>query len=163
MHRQIAAVLASVLILLASAVPARAQQTTATFAGIVTDKQGGVLPGVDVELTNEGTSAVVRQVTSATGEFLFTYVPVGSYSLKISLAGFKSFSSLNIPLGAAQNVRRTFSLRLARSSRASRSPARRRSWTPRRRSSGGVLKRSKSRIFRWPTAISPTSSTSPPA
>jgi hypothetical protein len=49
MHRLIAAVCGSVLIVLASAAPARAQQTTATFAGIVTDKQGGVLPGVDVE------------------------------------------------------------------------------------------------------------------
>jgi outer membrane receptor protein involved in Fe transport len=41
-----------------------AQRTTATFAGIVSDTSGGVLPGTDVELSNEGTGIVERQVTS---------------------------------------------------------------------------------------------------
>jgi len=71
---------------------ASAQRTTATFAGIVADSSGAVLPGAEVQLINEGTSATVQQVTGETGEFLFDYVPVGTYTLKIGLPGFKTGS-----------------------------------------------------------------------
>src|SRR5262249_51964955 len=87
-----------------------AQRTTATFAGIVTDPSSAVLPGATVQLVNEGTNAVTEKVTGETGEFLFDYVPVGTYTLKISLAGFRTYESRGIPLGAAQNVRRTYTL-----------------------------------------------------
>src|SRR5262245_25945998 len=87
-----------------------AQRTTATFAGIVTDPTSAVLPGASVQLINEGTNAVTEKVTGETGEFLFDYVPVGAYTLKISLPGFRTYEGRAIPLGAAQNVRRTYSL-----------------------------------------------------
>jgi hypothetical protein len=99
-------------LLLAFAVPmwSLAQRTTATFAGIVTDPSGAVLPGVEVHLTNEGTSAAMQQISNETGEFIFNFVPVGNYTLKLVLPGFKTYESKNIPLGAAQNVRKTYSL-----------------------------------------------------
>ena len=81
-----------------------AQRTTATFAGIVTDLSSAVLPGASVQLINEGTNAVTEKVTGETGEFLFDYVPVGTYTLKISLPGFKTYESRAIPLGAAQST-----------------------------------------------------------
>jgi len=101
----------TVVVMLFSLVPrAAAQRTTATFAGIVTDPSGGVLPGTDVELTNEGTGIVERQVTSVTGEFIFNYVPGGTYTLTITLSGFRTNRTSGIVLGAAQNLRRTFQL-----------------------------------------------------
>jgi len=84
------------------------QRTTATFAGIVTDSSGAVLPGADIQLVNEGTSALIQRITSETGEFVLDYVPVGTYTLKIVMPGFKIYESRGIPLGAAQNVRRTY-------------------------------------------------------
>ena len=86
------------------------QGTTARFAGIVQDSTGAVLPGVEAALTNEGTANVLHGLTNETGEFLFDFVPPGTYTLKLSLAGFKVFESRAIPLGAAQNVRRTYTL-----------------------------------------------------
>ena len=83
-----------------------AQRTTATFAGIVQDSTGAVLPGVDASLTNEGTSVALHAVTNETGEFLIDFVPPGTYTLKLSLPGFKGYESRSIPLGAAQSVRR---------------------------------------------------------
>ncbi len=71
-------VLTLVVMLFTLVPPAAAQRTTATFAGIVVDTSGGVLPGADVALTNEDTGIVERQVTSTTGEFIFNYVPGGS-------------------------------------------------------------------------------------
>jgi hypothetical protein len=110
MRRPFAGSLAVAVLLLASGAPAWAQRTTATFAGIVVDTSGGILPGADVELTNEETGIVERQVTSATGEFIFNYVPGGTYTLALSIAGFKTHTSKGISLGAAQTVRRRFEL-----------------------------------------------------
>src|SRR5438093_7805028 len=87
-----------------------AQRTTATFAGIVQDPSGAVLPGVEASLVNEGTSAVLQSVTNETGEFLIDFVPPGTYTLKLALPGFKAYESRGIPLGAAQSVRRTYTL-----------------------------------------------------
>ena len=84
------------------------QRTDATFAGVVTDPTGAVLPGAQIQMTNDGTAAVVQQVTGETGEFRFDFLPVGSYTLKIVMPGFRTYESRGIPLGAAQNVRRTY-------------------------------------------------------
>src|SRR5215510_5244460 len=86
------------------------QRTTATFAGIVSDRTGAVLPGADVNLINEGTSATLTQITGETGEFIFPFVSVGTYTLRIAMPGFKTYESRGMTLGGAQNVRRTFVL-----------------------------------------------------
>src|SRR5262245_16121296 len=107
--------LIGVMVVLLSIAPANfssAQQTTATFAGVVADPTGAVLPGAEIQLVNEGTAAVLQQITNETGEFIFNYVPVGTYTLKIALPGFKGYESRSIPLSAAQNVRRTFVLQV---------------------------------------------------
>src|SRR5262249_51151037 len=82
----------------------------ATFAGIVQDPTSAVLPGVEASLVNEGTSAVLQTVTNETGEFLIDFVPPGTYTLKLALPGFRTYESRGIPLGAAQRVRRTYTL-----------------------------------------------------
>src|SRR5262245_57000582 len=112
MHFNICKVLTLFLVLIATASLSLAQQTTATFAGLVTDATSAVLPGADVQLINEGTSAALQQLTSETGEFIFNYIPVGTYTLKIALPGFKGYEGRSIPLSAAQNVRRTFVLQV---------------------------------------------------
>jgi len=52
----------------------------------------------------------MQKVSNETGEFIFDFVPVGSYTLRIVMPGFKSYESKGIPLGAAQNVRKTYTL-----------------------------------------------------
>jgi hypothetical protein len=89
-----------------------AQVTTATFYGIVTDPTGAAVPSANITLTNTGTQANYTRTTDATGEFGFTFVPVGSYTLRIEAAGFKVFEGRDINLGAAQNIRRTFNLEI---------------------------------------------------
>lgn len=99
-----------ILVLLAMANVAPAQRTTATFAGIIQDSSGAVLPGAEASLINEGTSAAMQRVTNETGEFLFDFVPAGTYTLRLGLPGFKTYESRGIPLGAAQSVRRIYTL-----------------------------------------------------
>ena len=112
MYRLLAVSFAAALLLVGSATLAWAQRTTATFQGIVVDSTGALLPGADVALTNEGTGIVERQVTSATGEFQFNYVPGGTYTVFITIPGFRSYTGKGIVLGAAQDVRQRFQLEI---------------------------------------------------
>src|SRR5262245_36210685 len=91
---------------------ARAQVTTATFYGIVNDPSGAAVAGATVTMTREGTSAISTKITDETGEFVFNFMPIGFYTLKIELHGFKTFESRGMELLAAQNIRRSFTLEL---------------------------------------------------
>src|SRR5262245_59346117 len=77
-------------VVLIFAVPARAQFDSAQVSGVVQDTTGGVLPGVDVTLTNAGTGIERQAVTNAAGLYTFPNVPVGEYRITTALAGFKS-------------------------------------------------------------------------
>jgi len=89
---------------------AGAQVTTATFYGNVSDSSGAVIPGVSVTIVHQGTSATFTKVTDETGEFAFTFLPAGGYTVTIELPGFKTHVSKDFSLGAAQAVRRSFVL-----------------------------------------------------
>src|SRR5215813_5523209 len=110
MRGQAAKIALGTLLILLMAGVSYGQRTTATFTGIVTDSSGAVLPGAEVQMINEGTAAATQQLTSETGEFLFDFVPAGIYTLKILMPGFKTYESRSMPLAAAQNVRRTYTL-----------------------------------------------------
>jgi len=112
MRQQINVILAFLAsIVLVGAAPAAAQRTTATLAGLVVDTSGGALPGATIELVNEDTAVPEQpQVSGATGEFVFNYVPVGKYTLTISLSGFKIHKSTGVQLSAAQNARQRYQL-----------------------------------------------------
>jgi len=94
----------------ASVLQAMPQVTTATFYGIVTDPSQAVLPGASISMTHVGTAATTTKISDERGEFAFTFLPSGTYILRIELPGFKSYVSSGFELGAAQNVRRTFAL-----------------------------------------------------
>ena len=98
-----------------------AQVTTATLYGIVVDPSGGVIPGAAAELTSEGTGAIYRRESDVNGEFGFTFIPAGSYRLRVGSDGFKTLQEVEIGLGAGQNVRRTFQLEVGERHRDHRS------------------------------------------
>jgi hypothetical protein len=100
------------LLLLIVALPVNAQVTTATFHGTVSDGSGAVIPGASVTLINENTSAVQETVTGELGEFVFNFVNVGRYTIRIALPGFRTSETTNMELGAGQSVRRTFTLQV---------------------------------------------------
>lgn len=80
-------VLVAIVVLIA--LPARAQVVTGTISGTVEDPSGAVVSGATVILTNEGTHAAQQAITTATGAFRFTLLPIGHYDLEISKAGFR--------------------------------------------------------------------------
>jgi hypothetical protein len=63
---------------------------TATLSGVVTDKDGGVIPGATVTVTNPATGEKLNGVTNANGGYSFPGLVAGAYKVTISLTGFKT-------------------------------------------------------------------------
>jgi outer membrane receptor protein involved in Fe transport len=89
---------------------AKGQANTATFYGTVTDPSGAAVPGATVTLTERNTQAKITKNTGVTGDFAFTFVPVGVYDLTIVAQGFKTYVNSRISLGAGQQTRQTIAL-----------------------------------------------------
>src|SRR5436853_2358803 len=68
-------------------------QGTGDIVGRVTDTSGGVLPAVTVTAENVATKISRTTVTSDTGDYTFTLLPIGSYSVKIELSGFQTVNA----------------------------------------------------------------------
>jgi len=86
MRRVLTAALLVALVFMAS--PAMAQTTNGVISGIISDAQGGVLPGVTVTGRNPDTGLTRTVVTEADGRFRLAALPPGRYELKAELAGF---------------------------------------------------------------------------
>ena len=92
-------------LLLPAARFASAQSTTADITGTVTDATGASLPHATVTLTNLGTKEVRTAQTTDAGDYTFTQLGPGNYSIQVSQPGFKSFSIPNIALSASDRAR----------------------------------------------------------
>jgi hypothetical protein len=91
-------------------VPPLYGQNTAEIRGAVTDSTGAVLPGVSVTLTNEGGGQERRQVTDASGNFVFATLTNGNYVVKAELPGFKTQIRDRITLQSGQRLNIDLSL-----------------------------------------------------
>jgi outer membrane receptor protein involved in Fe transport len=97
-------------IALLSSLPAAAQVTTATYYGTVVDPSGSRIPGANVSFVHNETGAVTTKSADSGGEFSFDFLRVGTYTIRIEAAGFKTFAATDVELAAAQTVRQTFTL-----------------------------------------------------
>ena len=97
-------VFACLLVLIVGvAVEGRAQGFQGGIRGAVKDS-GGVIPGAEVTLTNQGTSLSRSTTTTAAGEYSFPNLAPGTYRLKIVLQGYKAYAQESIPVGTQQFI-----------------------------------------------------------
>ena len=82
------------------AVPAAAQTTSASVVGAVADPQGGVLAGATVTLTSRTQGNSFSATTDKEGRFAFPIVRPDTYSLKVTLDGFKTLEQTNVVVNA---------------------------------------------------------------
>src|SRR5262245_32424820 len=94
----------SVFLFLTATSTLSAQVTTATLYGVVRDSTASSLPGALVSVTNQGTGFSREAVTDVSGEFAFTALPSGRYTLRIELQGFKTYTNDALELLAGQTV-----------------------------------------------------------
>jgi Carboxypeptidase regulatory-like domain len=78
----------------------RAQTTSASVSGSVQDSQGLILPGVTVTITSRTQGNVLTAVTDEGGRFVFPIVRPDTYSLQVTLQGFKTLERTNLVVNA---------------------------------------------------------------
>src|SRR5687768_17173862 len=61
-----------------------------SLSGIVVDGAGGVIPGASVAVRNNATGESFDAVTNAAGTFSFPAIAVGTYTVTVTLQGFKT-------------------------------------------------------------------------
>ncbi|HKV48450.1 MAG TPA: carboxypeptidase regulatory-like domain-containing protein [Candidatus Acidoferrales bacterium] len=104
LFKRVAAIAVVVLLFAVCAQISKAQDT-ADVVGTVTDASGAIIPGATVTLTNIGTNVQQTTQTSGTGDYVFTLLQVGTYSIKVEAKGFKAFVAPNVNLSAGDRAR----------------------------------------------------------
>ena len=77
------------LAILTLAAPLSAQTTFANITGTVTDSTGAVIPGAKIVVTNTESNYVYNAESNDSGNFTFSQLLQGSYTLRVTAAGFK--------------------------------------------------------------------------
>src|SRR4030095_12535079 len=99
---------------LAIPAPATAQgEASASVTGIVTDAQGGVLPGVALTLRNIESGAVRTTATEDGGRYRLAGLQPGRYAIRAELDGFQptDVANLTLTIGLAVQQNLTLALR----------------------------------------------------
>lgn len=81
-----------------------AQVDTGTILGSVKDTTGAVIPGAQVTLTNTGTGRTQVQKTGASGEYTFSPIQIGHYSVSAQIKGFQRVEHTNVTVQVQQSV-----------------------------------------------------------
>jgi hypothetical protein len=85
---------------LLAATSAWAQGSTANITGVVMDSGGGVIPGADINVKNNGTGETYNAVSNEQGLFSFPSMTTGTYTVTVSLQGFKTAVLNNVVVNA---------------------------------------------------------------
>ena len=100
------------LLLCALPLVSLAQSVTATLVGSVTDASGAILPDASISLANQATGEVKTTRSTPTGEYRFTLLRPGLYTLSAERQGFKRASVPAFELQVDQTARIDLPLQL---------------------------------------------------
>ena len=90
-----------------------AQTVNGVISGTVTDPSGAVVPNATVTITNTGTGASQTVKTGSGGEYRFSLVPPGAYTVEIRAAGFGIEKATGLVVEASQVVPFSVKLKVA--------------------------------------------------
>ncbi len=93
-----------VLVVFLGSFAVRAQISTATMEGTVTDPSGAVVAGAVVTVTNIGTQATRSVTTGPSGDYTIPNLAVAHYSVRVTAAGFKAYEIEDVELQVAQRA-----------------------------------------------------------
>src|SRR5664279_2619090 len=90
-----------------------AQDNSGNIGGTILDPSGATVANAKVTVTNSDRNQVVRTVTTdATGSYSVPIIPVGTYSIKVEAAGFKTEDRTGIILNVSDDLRINFRLQV---------------------------------------------------
>jgi hypothetical protein len=79
-------------------------QTTGAVVGTVADAQGATVPGANVVLVSQSRGTTMDTQTSGTGDFIFPSVLPDTYTVRVSVDGFKTLERRNIAVSPGDRV-----------------------------------------------------------
>ncbi len=88
------------------------QLTTADILGTVTDASGAVVPNATIILTNTGTNEKRNTKSNGSGDYNFTFLPVGHYSIAVNSGGFQTSITKDLSVEAGDRARNDVHLQL---------------------------------------------------
>jgi len=89
-----------------------AQEVTATLVGTVTDNSGAVIGNAQVVVTEQQTGESRTATTNNSGNYGFTLLPPGVYTVKVSTAGFETSVVQGIQVPVNTTVRSNVALKV---------------------------------------------------
>ena len=96
--------LACMCLFLASAEYASAQVDQGSITGTVTDTTGAVVPDALVTLLNTDVGLSLKNTTNSGGEYTFSPVRIGRYTVTVTAKGFAKTTQQNITVNVAQRL-----------------------------------------------------------
>jgi len=94
--------------------PVWAQYTTARLSGIVSDPSGAVVAAATITVQEVGTGYTQSTNSTSGGQYLFPSLPVGTYQITVSMAGYTSYVQKGIVLSLGQAAAQDVQLRVGR-------------------------------------------------
>jgi hypothetical protein len=88
-----------------------AQSRFGAIYGVVSDTSGGVVPNAKVTATDQATNLVQEVLTSAEGRYQFPLLPIGRYTVRAAVSGFKTgeVKDLTLEIGDKREINFTLS------------------------------------------------------
>lgn len=100
----------SLLVVLLLAIAAVGQSFRGGILGTITDASGASVGGAKVTATSTGTGLARESITDADGNYNFTELPLGTYSITVTKPGFRTETANNITVGVEGPQRANLSL-----------------------------------------------------
>lgn len=83
---------------------ARAQSSSGTVSGRVVDQTGAVVAGAEVDLVNQETGVSATTHVVASGDFTFTDVQPGTFTVIVKSQGYKEYQKKNLTLTSSARL-----------------------------------------------------------
>ncbi|HEV2418308.1 MAG TPA: carboxypeptidase-like regulatory domain-containing protein, partial [Terriglobia bacterium] len=91
------------------------QSFLGSITGVVKDTAGAVIPQAEVTLRSASTGLQLKAKTDSAGDYLFSNLQPGAYTITVSQTGFMQVRSGNITLVAAEHTRFDATLQVGKS------------------------------------------------
>jgi hypothetical protein len=104
-----------VLCLLLFGLPSVSFGQNATIVGTVTDPSGGVMPNVNITVTNTETGWTRTIPTNDSGQYVVPNIQIGRYSVKAEASGFKVAEQKDVVLSVGDRLRLDFQMKMGTS------------------------------------------------
>ena len=90
-----------------------AQDISGTIGGTILDPSGATVPGAKVTITNTDRNQVLRTITTdPSGTYSAPLIPVGQYSIKVEVKGFKTETRTAITLNVNDDLKFNITLQV---------------------------------------------------